>query len=159
MVRTDLLKGRGLGLALLDGERAPRVEAATRRRVGQVRRAAAEGRLAAGVPDAGQARHPGARCRGYLGLVNSSRVGPSSTMRPAHMMPIRSAMLAWTLMSWVANTTDDPSDRRMSSSIARTFCCTTTSSAVVGSSALMMSGRQTVASAIHARCRMPPESS
>ena len=80
-------------------------------------------------------------------------------MRPAYMMPMRSAMLACTLMSWVTNTTDDCSDRRISSSSASTSFCTTTSSAVVGSSAMMKPGRHTVASAMVTRCRMPPDSS
>ena len=75
------------------------------------------------------------------------------------MMPRRSARLACTAMSWVTNSIDEPSSRWTSRIIASTPFCTITSSAVVGSSAMMNSGRQTVASAIVTRWRMPPESS
>ena len=74
------------------------------------------------------------------------------------MMPRRSARLACTDMSWVTNRIDEPSSRWISWIIARTSFWTTTSSAVVGSSAMMNSGRQTVASAMVTRWRMPPES-
>ena len=42
---------------------------------------------------------------------------------------------------------------------SRISACVVTSSAVVGSSAISSSGSQTVAIAIIARCRIPPDSS
>ena len=62
-------------------------------------------------------------------------------------------------MSWVTKIIDEPISRCTSRIIASTSFCTTTSSAVVGSSAMMNSGRQTVASAMVTRWRMPPDSS
>ena len=75
------------------------------------------------------------------------------------MMPSRSARLACTAMSCVTKIIDEPISRWISRIIASTSFCTTTSSAVVGSSAMMNSGRQTVASAMVTRWRMPPDSS
>ena len=73
-------------------------------------------------------------------------------------MPIRSAIAACTVMSWVTNMIDEPMRSWMPLISASTSCCTSTSSAVVGSSAMMNSGSQTVASAMVSRWRMPPES-
>ena len=51
-----------------------------------------------------------------------------------------------------------PVSRRSRPSSASTCACNVTSSAVVGSSAISRSGSPASASAIIARCRMPPES-
>ena len=75
------------------------------------------------------------------------------------MMPSRSVTLACTPMSCVTRIIEEPISRCTSRIMASTSFCTTTSSAVVGSSAMMNSGRQTLASAIVTRWRMPPESS
>ena len=75
------------------------------------------------------------------------------------MMPSRSVTLACTPISCVTRIIDERISRWTSRSMASTSFCTTTSSAVVGSSAMMKSGRQTLASAIVTRCRIPPDSS
>ena len=75
------------------------------------------------------------------------------------MMPSRSVTLACTPMSWVTRIIDERISRCTSRSMPSTSFCTTTSSAVVGSSATMKSGRQTLASAMVTRWRIPPESS
>ena len=107
MIQPDRLERRHLGRALVDGERATRVEAAAGGRFGEVGRSPLERRLRRGVADARAARRPDGRCRDAAARRRCVRVGPSSTSRPAYMMPMRSAMLACTLMSWVTKTTDD----------------------------------------------------
>ena len=71
----------------------------------------------------------------------------------------RSATSATTPRSWVIRICAVPSRFCRSEIRPRICACTVTSSAVVGSSAMMIFGSQASASAIIARCRMPPESS
>ena len=75
------------------------------------------------------------------------------------MMARRSVSAACTPMSWVTNRSDEPISRWTLRIMPSTVFCTSTSSAVVGSSAMTNSGRQSVASAIVTRWRMPPDSS
>ena len=85
--------------------------------------------------------------------------GPNSTIRPAYMTAMSSAISATTPRSWVMKTIEVLSSalRRIISS--RICACTVTSSAVVGSSAISSFGSLMSAIAIITRWRMPPENS
>ena len=153
------LHGRHLAPADVHRQRAARMEAAAGRRVGQVGRRAGQAGLRRRVADARQA---GDEMRGVGMARRAQQVARSDPPRPAgpaYMTPSRSQRLACTARSCVTNSSDEPISCWISRIIASTPFCTTTSSAVVGSSAMMKSGRQTVASAIVTRWRMPPDSS
>ena len=95
---------------------------------------------------------------GLAGARSTSRAGPSSTICPAYITAIRSAVSATMPRSWVISISAVPRSlvarRRRSSTCAWIV----TSRAVVGSSAMISSGSPASAMAIIARWRMPPES-
>ena len=84
---------------------------------------------------------------------------PCSTIRPAYITAMRSAMSATTPRSWVTRITPAWASSRISLISSRIWACTVTSSAVVGSSAISTRGSHENAIAIIARWRMPPENS
>ena len=99
------------------------------------------------------------RVYGCRGAVMMSRIGATSTSRPAYMMPRRSTNCAIRPMSWPIRITAAPSSACTRPSVSITCRCTTTSSALVGSSAMITFGRRQIAMAMQARCFMPPDSS
>ena len=127
-------------------------------RVGRV--AGQAGRVPSGTPGP---RSPGTRrrahaCTGARAAANTSRSGPSSTIRPAYMTASRRQTAASVDRSWVMNRTASPNVVCRSRSSRSTWACTITSSAVVGSSATSSRGSHASASAISTRWRWPPES-
>mmetsp|Transcript_21848 Transcript_21848/g.30883 ORF Transcript_21848/g.30883 Transcript_21848/m.30883 type:complete len:84 (+) Transcript_21848:99-350(+) len=79
--------------------------------------------------------------------------------RPLCITTTCSAILATTPRSWVTRIIAMPVSCWRSFINPRTCACVVTSSAVVGSSAISRSGLATMAIAIIARWRIPPESS
>ena len=98
-------------------------------------------------------------CRGAGARRRSPPPRRVSTIRPAYMTAMSSAISATTPRSWVMITIAIPSSRCSRSSSARIWAWTVTSSAVVGSSAISSLGSLASAIAIIARWRMPPENS
>ena len=94
---------------------------------------------------------------GCIGARSTSATGPSSTIRPAYMTAIRSAISDATPRSWVTKIVPMPSSRCNLRSRISTWICTVASSAVVGSSASSKRGPHDSAMAIIARWRSPPE--
>ena len=101
----------------------------------------------------------GPTCTGAPGRRTPSLVDAVSTIRPAYITAMSSAISATTPRSCVMITIAIPSSRCRRSSSARICACTVTSSAVVGSSAISSFGSLASAIAIIARWRMPPENS
>ncbi len=107
---------------------------------------------------------PGNECSkpyeyGWRGLTYSCPAGADSTILPAYITAIVSAISISSDRSWVMNRTANPSSARRSVSSSSISRWVTTSSAVVGSSMIKSFGRSARAIAIVTRCRMPPESS
>ena len=95
-------------------------------------------------------------CSGASKIVSTSAF---STIRPAYMTAISSAISATTPRSWVMTTTAVSNSLCRRSISSRICAWTVTSSAVVGSSAISSFGSLASAIAIIARWRMPPENS
>ena len=141
--------------------RAAGRELAARRRVDEVRRAAADGDRA-GCGSASSSfgiERSSASVYGWRISANSVRVGAFSTTCPAYITAISSARPATTPRSWVTRIIAMNRSRCCSWSRSRIWACTVTSSAVVGSSAKSSFGPQASAMAIMTRWRMPPDSS
>ena len=143
--------------AAVDSSRTTRVEAAARRRLGQVWGRPAQASFGGDITDLWEALNemdrvgmPGAsedlNCFTFLNQTpcvdNADPVGDVGVDR--HVMCDENEGRAKPAL----NLAD----------MVRTSRWTTTSSAVVGSSATITSGAQIVASAMVTRCRMPPES-
>ncbi len=99
-----------------------------------------------------------ARVYGCRGRSITSAAGPFSTMRPAYMTTMRSAICETTARSWVTYTIAIPSSSRSRRSSARIRSWVSTSRPVVGSSSTATGGSHTHAIAIVTRCCCPPES-
>ena len=96
---------------------------------------------------------------GCRGARNSSGALACSTMCPAYMIEIESAISSSSDRSCVMNSTANPSRSRSAASSSRISRWVTTSRAVVGSSMMTICGSSASAIAIMARCRIPPDSS
>src|SRR5256885_2231096 len=96
---------------------------------------------------------------GCFGFLIRSRVGPSSTILPRYMTPIRSASTQASDRSWVMKRYVNPRFLRSSRSSSRISVRIETSSIDTGSSATRNSGSSTRAPAMETRCRGPPDSS
>ena len=94
----------------------------------------------------------------HCGWASSSAVAPCSMMRPCFMTAARSAMWRSTPILCVTRSIPVPSSSRMVRRIWSTCRCSAASSAEVGSSASRRRGRRASASAIAARCAIPPDS-
>ncbi len=98
------------------------------------------------------------RLYGWRGASKTVRVGPNSTTCPEYITISRSEKWLTSDMSWVTKMTAKPSCSWSSLICTISERCATTSSADVGSSMITRSGVNSIAIAIMARWRMPPES-
>ena len=141
VVGTERDLDRDLRAALVERDRAPRMERAARRRP----RAGSPARR----PADRRSPHPGRRraaraCTGGSDRTATTSAGPSSTMRPRYITAIRSATMRAAARSWVTNNSAMPSWRRSRPSRLSTVAASETSSAEVGSSHSRTSGGTTV---------------
>ena len=96
---------------------------------------------------------------GWRGAAKIASLGPCSTIFPAYITAMSSAISATTPRSCVIRMIAVSSSRCRCSSSSRICAWIVTSSAVVGSSAISSFGSLMSAIAIITRWRMPPENS